>query len=167
MISQEEQIVLGLTIAGTGDLVADSYLATPAPYSELDAYAAELNRYWSNVEPVPTFSWCTTIAWLRADTGAVPAGGLRPHPSLECAGGRGMVHSNAGTTGAAGIRGFQGREPLPYSLSLLYFILDEEGGFVLQAIDGVHVTGLGTSFSLQRTFVEHGRNHDENVELLP
>ncbi|HHT91476.1 MAG: metallophosphoesterase family protein [Bacillota bacterium] len=168
VISQEEQIVLGLTIAGTGDLVADSYLATPASYSELDAYAAELNRYWSNVEPVPDIFM---VHNHRLAEGLTP--GLFPlvvygHThlwSVQEEGG--TVYSNAGTTGAAGIRGFQGREPLPYSLSLLYFILDEEGGFVLQAIDGVHVTGLGTSFSLQRTFVEHGRNHDENVELLP
>ena len=74
------------------------------------------------------------------------------------------VYSNAGTTGAAGIRGFQSREPLPYSLSLLYFVRDQQGHLQLQAVDGVHVTGLGTSFSLHRTFI-HGRNSEGDVEL--
>jgi len=168
VISGEEQSISGLTIAGTGDLVADSYLATPASVLESDAYAEELNRMWGEVENRPDVFM---VHNHRVAEGLRP--GLFPvvvygHTHLWGVKEIGeTVYSNAGTTGAAGIRGFQGKEPLPYSLSLLYFALDEEGHFALQAIDGVHVTGLGTSFSLQRTFVEHGRNREGDVEILP
>lgn len=56
------------------------------------------------------------------------------------------MYSNAGTTGAAGIRGFQAKEPLPYSLSLLYFVRSEDGSLRLEAVDGVHVADWARVF---------------------
>lgn len=165
LITLEEQTIQGLRIAGTGDLVADTYLATPASPAELETYAQELNATWAQVENRPDIFMVhnhRVAEALEPDLFPVVAYG---HTHLWGLHERGStVYSNAGTTGAAGIRGFQGREPLPYSLSLLYFSRDEEQHLRLEAVDGVHVTGLGTSFSLHRTFI-HSRNSDKDVEL--
>lgn len=165
LITGQEQTIRGLRIAGTGDLVADSYLATPASLNELEAYANELNAKWSKVENRPDIFMVHNHRVAEALKpglfsvvvyGHTHLWGVQEHGST--------VYSNAGTTGAAGLRGFQSREPLPYSLSLLYFNRDEEGSLRLEAVDGVHVTGLGTSFSLHRTFIR-GRNSENDVEI--
>ncbi len=165
LITEEEQTIRGLRIAGVGDPVAYSYLATPASLSELEAYANELNAKWSEVENRPDIFMVHNHRVAEALEPGLFSVVAYGHTHLWGLKERGdTVYSNAGTTGAAGIRGFQGREPLPYSLSLLYFNRDEEGSLRLQAVDGVHVTGLGTSFSLQRTFI-HGRNSEDDVEI--
>ena len=165
LISGEEQTIKGLRVAGTGDLVANTYLATPASLSELQAYADEINKRWSAVEHRPDIFMVHNHRVAEAlEPGLFPVVAYG-HTHLWGVQERGQsVYSNAGTTGAAGIRGFQSREPLPYSLSLLYFALDQRGHLQLQAVDGVHVTGFGTSFSLHRTFIQ-SRNNEGDVEL--
>ncbi len=166
LIGAEATSMAGLRVAGTGDLVADSFLATPASPSELDAYARELNAKWSQVADRPEiFMVHNHLVAELLEPGLFSAVAYGHTHGWGVKEREGTVYSNAGTTGAAGIRGFQAREPLPYSLSLLYFSRDEEGTFRLQAVDGVHVTGLGTSFSLHRTFI-HSRNSDDNVEIV-
>ncbi|MDI9484399.1 MAG: metallophosphoesterase [Bacillota bacterium] len=166
LISQEETAVAGLRIAGTGDLVADSFLATPASPAENTAYARELNKRWSEVEERPDiFMVHNHLVAEALEPGLFPVVAYGHTHAWGVKERDGTVYSNAGTTGAAGIRGFQAREPLPYSLSLLYFSRDEGGRLRLQAVDGVHVTGLGTSFSLHRTFVQ-SRNSDDSVEVV-
>ncbi|MCK9525308.1 MAG: metallophosphoesterase family protein [Limnochordia bacterium] len=166
LVGNEEKTVAGLRIAGTGDLVADTYLATPASRREQEAYARELNEAWAQVENRPdVFMAHNHVVAEALEPGLFPVV-VYGHTHLWGLRERGAtVYSNAGTTGAAGIRGFQGRTPLPYSLSLLYFERDEQGHLRVRAVDGVHVTGLGTSFSLQRTFID-GRNQEEDVELV-
>lgn len=167
VVGNEEVLISGLRVVGVGDLVADSYLATPASLSELENLTREINDHWRQVEDRPDIFMVHNHRVAEGISAGLFPVVLYGHTHLwgvQQVGG--TIYSNAGTTGAAGIRGFQGKEPLPYSLSLLYFVADEEGNLVLQAVDGVHVTGLGMSFSLQRTFVEHGRNSDQDVEIV-
>jgi len=162
----EPVIVEGLYIAGTGDLVAQSYLPTPASAEELAGLAREINAYWAKQEKKPHLFLVhnhRVAEALRPGLFQVVAYGHTHLWGVKQV--EDTVYSNAGTTGAAGIRGFQSKEPLPYSLSLLYFVQGEDGDLRLAAVDGVHVTGLGQSFSLQRTFVEHSRNSEGDVEL--
>lgn len=167
VISDEEVTVAGLRIAGIGDLVADSYLPTPASLREIESLVTRLNEKWESREDRPDIFMVhnhRVAEGIKPDLFPVVVYGHTHLWGVKQV--EGTVYSNAGTTGAAGIRGFQGKEPLPYSLSLLYFVGNDEGKLVLQAIDGVHVAGLGMSFSLQRTFVEHGRNSDQDVEII-
>lgn len=162
----EAVTVSGLRIAGTGDLVAGSYLPTPASVQELASLAETINARWAAADEKPHVFM---VHNHRVAEAIIP--GLFPVVAYGHTHLWGVmqvdatVYSNAGTTGAAGIRGFQSKEPLPYSLSLLYFARGEDGDLHLSAVDGVHVTGLGQSFSLQRTFIEHGRNSHGDVEL--
>lgn len=61
----EPVVIAGLHIAGTGDLVAGSYLPTPASLGNW----LPLPRRSTPSGPLgqidPTFSWCTITAWLK------------------------------------------------------------------------------------------------------
>ncbi|NLJ80669.1 MAG: hypothetical protein GX335_06575 [Firmicutes bacterium] len=167
IVEGREQILNGLRIVGMGDLVADRYLPEPAPLGELKAKAVEINEKWSQIESRPHIFMIHNHRIAKAiEPGLFPVVVYGHTHILEMQQIDSTVYINAGTTGAAGIRGFQSKEPLPYSLSLLYFVYDEEGVPVLIAVDGVHVAGLGLSFSLQRTFIRPRRNPDNGVEIL-
>lgn len=162
----EPVVIAGLHIAGTGDLVAGSYLPTPASPGELASLAEEINAFWAARPDRPHIFMVHNHRVAEALTPGLFPVVVYGHTHLWGVRQEGTtVYSNAGTTGAAGIRGFQAKEPLPYSLSLLYFVRSEDGSLRLEAVDGVHLAGLGQSFSLQRTFVEPGRNRGGDVEL--
>lgn len=168
VVLEGEIVIGGLRLAGTGDLVAGSYLPTAASLDELAALAREINTKWAQATEKPHIFLVHNHRVAEAITpGLFPVVAYGHSHLWGVKQVDGTVYSNAGTTGAAGIRGFQSKEPLPYSLSLLYFVRNAQGELELAAVDGVHVTGLGQSFSLQRTFVEQGRNTQGDVELTP
>lgn len=160
------QTVAGLKIAGVPDLVAGEPLPESASLADLNNQARELNGLWEKAEELPDVFLLhnhRTARALRPGLFPIVVCGHSHRSAVEQV--EGTVYINAGTTGAAGIRGFQTNEPLPYSLALLYF-QEIDGELVLQAVDSVFITGLGTSFSLQRTFIEHSRNRGVNVENI-
>lgn len=159
--------ILDLVIVGVSDLAATNLLPAPASIDDLAKQAENINNYWSEIEERPDILMVHNHRVAKAiKPGLFPLVLYGHTHVLELEQIDGTIYNNAGTTGAAGIRGFQTREPLPYSLSLLYFSRNEQDKLAVQAIDGVHVTGLGSSFSLQRTFIEASRNPDLNVEKL-
>ncbi|HEY8392927.1 MAG TPA: metallophosphoesterase family protein [Capillibacterium sp.] len=62
---------------------------------------------------------------------------------------KGTVYINAGTTGAAGLRGL-GNDAIPYSVALLRFNR-QDGDYHLAAVDLIRVYGLNGKFILERT----------------
>lgn len=60
------------------------------------------------------------------------------------------VLSNAGSTGAEGLRGLQKKENSPYTAVLLYFKLTEENRYYLAFLDYLELSADGTGFSLDR-----------------
>jgi predicted MPP superfamily phosphohydrolase len=68
----------------------------------------------------------------------------------------------SGSTGGAGLRGLQGDEPVPLSLSILYFDPDR----VLQAHDDIQVGGTGQAqVTLERHVIDDGA--DDGAEEAP
>ena len=61
-----------------------------------------------------------------------------------------FIAINAGTSGAAGIRGLQAKAEIPYSVVLLYFNLDENEKPVAVAADFIRVYKIQGSFILER-----------------
>ncbi len=166
IINGRIETVLGLEIAGAKDWAAEKLLPEPASLEELARQAQDLNAFWEAVERRPQIFMVHNHRLAREMQPGlfqVVACGHSHRAAIEQKGG--TVYINAGTTGAAGIRGFQSSEPVPYSLALLYFVR-KDGEPVLKAVDSVFITGLGTSFSLQRTFVEHSRNPVSDVEII-
>ncbi len=167
LVEKGEVLLHGLRIIGIGDQAAASYSPASAPLLELEATATRINEYWEDIEDRPDIFMVHNHRVARSihpGLFSVVVYGhnhILEHEQID-----GTVYINAGTTGAAGIRGLQTAQPLPYSLSLLYFYHDEQGNMSLVAVDGVHVAGLGASFSLQRTFIDHGRNQVDDVEIV-
>ncbi|HBR29780.1 MAG TPA: metallophosphoesterase, partial [Firmicutes bacterium] len=64
----------------------------------------------------------------------------------------GTVLINAGTTGAAGVRGL-GNDTIPYSVALLRFNLTD-GKYQLAAVDQIRVFSLNGRFILERTVMD-------------
>lgn len=61
---------------------------------------------------------------------------------------------NAGTTGAAGIRGLQAKKEVPYSLVLMHWGRREDGELFLHAADIIRVYHYQSGFSLERQLFE-------------
>ncbi|HHW14227.1 MAG TPA: metallophosphoesterase [Firmicutes bacterium] len=70
---------------------------------------------------------------------------------------RGTLLVDAGTTGAAGVRGLDPRREVPYSMVLLYFSRTP-AGYRLRALDTLEVRDRTAGFALNRILVEDGGN---------
>lgn len=168
LVEDEVQEIMGLRIAGIGDPAADRYSPNPAGLNDLAAIAQHINETWSAVEDRPDiFMVHNHRIAQQIQPGLFPVVLCGHSHTLVIEEREGTFYINAGTTGAAGIRGFQLHEPHPYSLALLHYTRDETGKLQLVAVDGVDVAGFGSGFSLQRTFTEAGRNRRSNVETRP
>lgn len=64
----------------------------------------------------------------------------------------GTIVVNAGTTGAAGVRGLLAPHKIPYSAVILNFSPDPDRGFKLTAADLITIEQLQDSFTLQRFY---------------
>ncbi len=65
---------------------------------------------------------------------------------------------DAGSTGAAGIRGLQSSEEVPFTLALLHFTQEAADGeenpkYRLLAVDSIKIANTGSGFSLDRTLI--------------
>lgn len=168
LVEDGEQEVMGLRIAGIGDPAAFDYSPQPAGLDELAAIAQRINESWAGVDDRPDiFMLHNHRIAQQIEPGLFPVVLFGHSHALGIEERERTFYINAGTTGAAGIRGFQSQEPHPYSLALLHYSRDETGRLQLVAVDGVNVAGLGSGFSLQRTFTEAGRNRGNNVETSP
>ncbi|NLC63702.1 MAG: hypothetical protein GX759_06540 [Thermoanaerobacterales bacterium] len=63
----------------------------------------------------------------------------------------GSLVINAGTTGAAGIRGLQSKDDIPYSAVVLYF-QQKDGQFHLSAADTIKIYNQSIGFQVERIF---------------
>lgn len=166
IIDMEPQEILGLKIAGIGDPSAHSYSPQTAPATELAKIAEFINKYYANQDERPDIFGVHNHRIATAiDPGLFPVVVYGHNHIQQIAQTKETMYINAGTTGAAGIRGLQSREPLPFSLAILYFQKYEEK-LRLGAVDGIQLQGLTADFSLDRSFVSREGDHEENVENL-
>lgn len=166
LIDAELKHILGLSIAGIDDPLADSYSSRTAPTEELIKLAQDINDKYRDEQPPDIFCVHNHRIASLLEPGIFPIV-LYGHNHIQSFDQvDDTVYINAGTTGAAGIRGLQSKEPVPFSLSILYFSNDlEKNTYRLTAVDSIQVQGLEASFSLERTFISHkGRNQTNNVE---
>ncbi len=168
LIDNGEKEVHGLRIAGIGDAAALSYSPESAPINKLADTARWINEQYQEKESPPHIFGVHNHRIASAiEPGIFPVV-LYGHNHIQSILQRdSSVYINAGTTGAAGIRGLQSRDSIPFSLALLYFAFNNEtADYQLIAVDGIEVQGLEASISLNRIFITPtGRNLLEDVEL--
>ncbi|OWZ83117.1 metallophosphoesterase family protein [Natranaerobius trueperi] len=142
--------VLDFKIAGIEDPSADSTAMTVPDESFLDDYAIRLEQLIEEkgVEPDILGVHHPHIAeHFREDIPIILTGHThRPDVDKE----EGELIVNAGTTGAAGIRGLEGGADIPYSMAVLHFNRDKKP----VAIDLIKVRHLESGYRIERFVVE-------------
>lgn len=159
--------VLGLQIAGIPDPSAGNHSPQSVSTTELNQIAVQINELFRDQNHgIDIFAVHNYRIAGQIEPGIFPVivfghNHLQTLNQVE-----GTVYVNAGTTGAAGIRGIQSSQNIPFSLSLLHFVYDHDlDDYVLAAVDSIQVQTLQQSFSLERTFISYpGRNQEVNVE---
>lgn len=169
ILSSEPQWIHGISIAGWADPSAENYSPQNASLAELSQIAAEINQfYWQHPQPPLIFAVHNYRIAAQLEPGLFPVVlcGHNHVQSVQQVGD--TVYINAGTTGAAGIRGLQTTETSPFSLAILYFAQNPDTAeYHLIAVDSIQVEGLRSSFSLDRVFInQSGRNQPDNVETI-
>jgi predicted phosphodiesterase len=159
--------VMGLTIAGYPDPAVQDYSPRGASLAELNEIASRINEQFSGLDhKIDIFAVHNHRIAGQIEPGVFPVVVFGHNHQQLLQQVDNTIYINAGTTGAAGIRGIQSSQAVPFSLALLYFTYDQElERHVLAAVDSIQVQSLQQSFSLERTFITYpGRNRQENVE---
>jgi predicted MPP superfamily phosphohydrolase len=170
--------VAGLTIAGIGDPRFTPDKSTSAGGSGLTGEIAD--QLISSGEALAATIRATPnpvdIALVHDPAAAGPLSGLTPivlagHTHARdvkmlppVPGGTPTILMVEGSTGGAGLRGLEGEEPLPLSMTVLYF--DETK--TLQAYDDIRVGGTGRAqVNLERHVIAEPETGDAGVPVTP
>ncbi|MGI6553646.1 MAG: hypothetical protein GX779_01115 [Clostridia bacterium] len=148
IILQGESISLrGLNIFGMGDPASQTDTVALLPGHQVEEYVAKAKRI-IGASPVDLIAVHTpAMAKALAGYGKVILFGHDHRQYIETL--KGSLLVNAGTTGAAGVRGLQSANEIPYTLVLLHF-QQLENSWQVMAADVIKVYNLSSSFSLER-----------------
>ncbi|NLZ44554.1 MAG: metallophosphoesterase, partial [Clostridia bacterium] len=147
----------GLTILGWEDPAARSSGVLLASEEELAAEAEALAGYWEKIPRKVDLLATHNIKLAGKVKGRTPVV-LHGHDHRAAVAKEGETcFINAGTSGAAGLRGLE-NDPPPYSVALLRFNRHTEPGveasYRLSAVDLIRVYSLGGKLSLERVVVD-------------
>lgn len=141
--------VAGVNIAAVGDPAASSTSPRVAARSDLLKARTYFRDLVSFSERTPDVAVAHHPEIARAAVGKVATviSGHTHRQLIEQE--RGTLHVNPGSTGAAGIRGLEGR-PVPYGLLLLHLRADGQGGWLPLAVDEINLSNFHSGFALAR-----------------
>jgi len=153
--------ILDLCLAGIADPASGGSNMVIAAEPVLDDYAVRLQEIINEAKRSPHLIAVHHPRIARHFLQKVPLilTGHTHQFSLEQLGETVVI--NAGTTGAAGIRGLQTGRETPYSLVLLHFARQKEGDLSLKAADIIHVFQSKSGFSLERRFFPAAEAEDQ------
>lgn len=142
--------VKGLTLLGKADPSSYSNAVTPPGEEKIQEIVAGLQDFLAGSANKPTVIAVhnNRVARALAGEARVILYGHDHRLSIEQVKGSWLV--GAGTSGAAGIRGLAVTYDVPYTLVVLYFQPDGEGGLVPSMADIIKVSGKENGFSLER-----------------
>ncbi len=139
----------GLTIFGAGDPAAVSASITPPNTLAVREYFERIKDKFTQIQPVDLLM-IHNPGIARNFAGKVPVIVHGHDHKLKIGKIEGTDVIDAGTSGAAGIRGLQVNKEIPYSVVLLYFKKDMQR-YALVAADTIKVFNLRSGFQLERT----------------
>lgn len=150
--------VKGLKIFSADESSAHQFTAVPAKGVRLDNLAAEAASRYSDLDVPPDIVAIHNPKQAQGLIGRAPVilTGHTHQPELTVR--KGTVVDNVGTTGAAGLRTFEVKDGLPYSLKLLYFAKRSKK---LLAVDSLALSGETRDFMLERRLLV------DNKDRLP
>lgn len=136
-----------LTIADPASAIAAITTTDPHIITETKA---KLKSFWEEATNKPNVLVIHNFALAEELLGYVPLvlfGHTHQYTIREE---KGSVLVNAGTTGAAGLRGLQAAKVIPYSVILLHFNRDENNELKLSATDTIRLDNFEKGFILER-----------------
>ncbi|HYH03137.1 MAG TPA: metallophosphoesterase family protein [Bacillota bacterium] len=157
----------GLTIAGVGDPAAANYSSDMSEAAALQALRDEFTGKIETLETIPEIIAVHNYTLAEKLPGKVPLI-LHGHDHQYRFSVRNdTVVIDAGTTGAAGLRGLT-KDGVPYSASILYWKKDQEGQLRLSAVDSIKINGTEGKFTLDRhTFFTETDNESKSNNSIP
>ncbi|KJS23421.1 MAG: hypothetical protein VR72_00945 [Clostridiaceae bacterium BRH_c20a] len=158
VISEGIISIKGLNILGIHDPASLSDQVTPPDMQMISLYQNKLIDLWKNAKENPPH----ILAVHNFKIGKILVGKvpiiLHGHDhEFKMYKEESTLIIDAGTTGAAGIRGLQATKEIPYTLALLHF-QNINGNFNLTAVDTIKVYNLQSGFILERSLI--------NMELI-
>lgn len=145
----------GLLITGSKDPSAVGRGVRVASQDLMAQFQSRLTSLVAELDRIPDLVAVHNLQMAEPLIGEVPVilHGHSHSPGVTQKGKTTLI--NAGTTGAAGIRGLEGEMEIPYSLALLHYGEKPEGGFVLTAVDMIRIPNEGSGFHLERQLIAH------------
>lgn len=148
----------GLQIVGLKDPAAERRELQTSDPDTIEDYREELKKLTQDLKRPPTIVAVHNKVLADNLLGEVPII-LHGHTHrMNMYQERGTVVIDAGTTGAAGLRGLEGRQDIPYSLALLHFKEEGEEDYRLMAVDLIRIRSRGGGFQLERVAVDSSLN---------
>lgn len=152
VVMKRNLYLYGLTITGAADPAAKNYNSDVAPDEEYLDTAKKLKERILHDGKVPEVVAVHNRNLAEDLIGSVPVilHGHDHHYKLSVE--KKTIIDDAGTTGAAGVRGFVDKA-VPYSASILYWRKDAQNKMILHAVDSIKINGEeGTLTVDRRTF---------------
>lgn len=141
--------VKGLSIAGQADPASYSYNSDLAPEEDFTKAAEALKRTLQDVKSQPDIVLVHNLKIATDLIGQVPVI-LHGHDhQYRLTTESGTIINDAGTTGAAGLRGLT-LEGVPYSAAILYWKKDETGALKFKALDSIKINGVAGKLTIER-----------------
>lgn len=145
--------IKGLVITGIMDPAALSRDIAPVLDQTVQEYQEKLVTLVEDLGCRPDIVAVHNLLIARDLIGRVPVI-LHGHDhALRMEEVRGTVIVDAGTSGAAGIRGFTAKEGIPYGLALLRLGIDEKGKRKLKVVDLIKVYSREKGFIVERRII--------------
>ncbi|MCL6588884.1 MAG: metallophosphoesterase [Firmicutes bacterium] len=141
--------VNGLTIAGFADPASYKYSSNMASEAELNQACRNFAEYLSKQSMIPDIVAVHNVKLASEVIGKVPVI-LHGHDhQYRLTVNDGSIIIDAGTTGAAGIRGLK-PEGVPYSAAILYWGKNDQGALKLRKVDSIKINGAKGFFTIDR-----------------
>lgn len=149
LLMDQSITINGLTIAGLADPAATAYSSDMSEEVTFQTLREEFTEKVTTMETRPEIVAVHNFTLAENLPGKVPLI-LHGHDHRYLLSVRNdTVIVDAGTTGAAGLRGLT-KTGVPYSASILYWKKDSEGRLRLSAVDSIKINGTQGKFTLDR-----------------
>lgn len=149
ILSQGSTKIEGLLIAGIGDPASLNDSPDPAPASLQDDFKKKLASDIAELDRVPDLIAVHNRKLAEDFTGKVPLIVHGHDHQYGITHEQETVIDDAGTTGAAGLRGLS-EKGVPYSATILYWRKDPAGKLKLYAADSIKIDGAQGLFTITR-----------------
>lgn len=141
--------VKGLSIAGQADPASASFNSDVASGEDLKKAAETLTKAVRDADTVPDILLVHNRKIAADLIGQVPLI-LHGHDhQYRLTTESGTIINDAGTTGAAGLRGLT-EEGVPYSAAILYWKKDQDGALIFKALDSIKINGVAGKLTIER-----------------